>query len=109
MLGLLLQPTTFNTVMLMLPVLAEPGWSQCECTPSSTQLMKACKNPTTVTWLLTDEKLVSSIIGIVTIELLVETRFPDSAPLPALISTGPRGQADLLSVSWPFPDPFPVE
>ena len=62
-LGLLLQPTTFNTVILIFPALGGP--------PPSTKFINACKNPTIVTLLVIAAEL--SMIGMVTIELLVET------------------------------------
>ena len=73
-----LQPAIFSTVMLTSPAVVlgiDPSW---------TSLMKACMNPTMVTPFGVALKVVGSMIGIVTIELLVVTRFPFCGPLWAL-------------------------
>ena len=100
-LGLVLQPTTFMIWMLISPAV-EPEvlvGSHFLCVPSSTQIMNACKNPTIVTLVAIAEVL--SIIGIVTIELLVETGFPDCGPLPAVIFIGAVGHGVGSRVSMP--------
>lgn len=87
-LGVLLQPAMFKTVILMSPGLLTPG-------PGSTQLMKACRKPTIFTGGIAE---VVSMIGMVTIELLVLT-FPE--PLPAAMVNGPVGHGPgLLRTSW---------
>jgi len=74
-LGVWLHPAMLSTVMLMSPRSefgGGKGW---------TWLMNACMNPTTVTAVAGQVEAVWSMIGIVTIELLVVTRFPVCGPL----------------------------
>jgi hypothetical protein len=77
-LGVKLQPAILSTVTLMSPMVVTGS------VPSWTQLMNACMNPTTVTpyglfaW---EFAAVLSMIGIVTIELLVVTTFVFCGPL----------------------------
>jgi hypothetical protein len=76
-LGVLLQPAMLSTVTLMSPRFVPPF-------PSWTWLINACMNPNTVTpyvpfnWKFAG---VLSMIGIVTIELLVVTTFVFCGPL----------------------------
>jgi hypothetical protein len=72
-LSMLLQPEMLRTVMLISPGVGGPGLG-------SIWLMKACMKPTTVTAPGLTGKVLGamlvSIIGMVTIELEVVTRFP---------------------------------
>src|SRR5580700_3896611 len=75
--GVVLQPTMLSTVTLMSPRYVPPF-------PSWTWLINACMNPTMVTPYVPVEwkfAAVLSMIGIVTIELLVVTTFPACGPL----------------------------
>ena len=79
-----LQPAMLRTVMLMSPRLVPPQ------VPSWTQFINACINPITVTGLVVVEKQFKpahvSMMGMVTMELLVATKLPlCGLPVPAWI------------------------
>ena len=83
--GVALQPITFMTLI--------DTSARCLGPRSSTEMTNACRNPTTVTGYggVVLIGLVVSMIGMVTIELLVETKLPDCGPLFDLITGGPVG------------------
>src|SRR5271170_6535300 len=89
--------------MFISPAVDEPGRSHFLWEPSSTHFMNACKNPTMVTLVAISPAL--SMIGMVTIELLVETRFPDCGPLWEVSFIGAVGHGVGSSVSCPWPEP----